>query len=74
MNLVPIPVFDHTILADGPKVVAFFFEEHLRHAFFVGEYRFVTVTEVEAPNLDILVRRTCHDEFGITRDVHGQHW
>ena len=42
-----------------------FLECDLHNRFIVREYRFVTVTEIETPDLHILVGRTCHDQFGI---------
>jgi hypothetical protein len=45
----------------------------LHYAFIVCEYRFVAVTKVKTPNLDILIRRAGDDQLRVVRDVHTQH-
>lgn len=64
-DLVSIPVFHHLVFANCPKVMGLFLKRDLHNRFIVREYGFVTVTKIETPDLNVLVGRTCHDQFGI---------
>lgn len=81
--LVPVPVLEHLVLGRSPQIVAMpfvslheidlAFESDLHDALVVREDTLMTVSEVETPDLDILVRRDGGDEFGVGRDVECQH-
>lgn len=81
--LVAVPVLQHAILAYGPEVVTRLrvelsdvvaFERDLHNAVVVREYGAMAVTKVEAPDLDVLVRRACYNQFAVRGDVYAQHW
>ena len=65
--LIAIPVFKELVFANGPEIMGIraFFKGYLHYTFVMGENRFVAIPEVQAPNLDILVRRACRDELGV---------
>lgn len=55
-NLVSIPIFQHFVFSYSPEVVTVFLEKHLHNTFFVSKDRLVTISEIEAPDFDVLVR------------------
>ena len=82
LKLVAVPVLEHLVLADGPEVVrqlriltltrVVAFECNLHDALVVSEDGFVAITEIEAPDLHVLVRRAGDNELRVVGDVHGQ--
>lgn len=70
-DLVPVPIFQHSILTYCPEAVGLFLKKDLHDTFLMGKDRSMTITKIKAPNLDILIRGTCHDEFGVIRNIHG---
>lgn len=70
--LVTIPIFQKLILADRPEVMRVSLESDLHNTFIVREDRFVTVSKVQAPYLDVLVGRARNYKLGVVRDIHGK--
>ena len=81
LELVAVPVLEHFVLADGPEVMrrlaltlarVVALERDLHDTLIVREDRLVAVTEVEAPDLHVLVGRAGDDKFRVVRDVHRE--
>lgn len=62
LPLVAVPVLDEPVFAAREEVMCLRHEDDLRHCVVVREERFVTVTKVHAPDLNVLVRTARDDQ------------
>ena len=60
------------VFRDSPEKMGLPFKSNLHDALVVREYRLVAVTEVEAPDFDVLVRRARYDQLRVVGNVEGQ--
>lgn len=66
-HLVTIPVLDHPVLSDCPKVVtsSLLFKHDAHDSFIVRKNTLMTVSKVQTPDFDVLVSGTGHKELAV---------
>ena len=71
-HLVSVPVLEEPVLANSPKAMTVRLKRDLHNTVVVRKDGPMTITKVQTPDLDILIRRASDDEFRIERNVKGQ--
>lgn len=56
-NLITVPILDPSVFGNGEKIMRSRLEQNLHDALVVREDGLVTITEIHAPNLDVLIGR-----------------
>ncbi|TYZ65726.1 hypothetical protein PybrP1_006274 [[Pythium] brassicae (nom. inval.)] len=70
LKVVAVPVRDALVLRGREEVVRLLHKAYAHDAVLVRKDRLVAVAKVEAPELDVLVRRRGHDHRVVRRNVH----
>ena len=52
--------------------MTFLFKCDLHHTFIMRKYGFVTVTEIEPPDLDVLIGGRSHNKLRVVGYIHGE--
>lgn len=71
-HLVAVPILDHPVLPNAPEQMTAPLKRNLHDRLVVREERAVAVSEIEAPDLDVLVGGAGDDQFRVGRDVERE--